>query len=165
MAIVGSDGRFIEDGVGSPGHRTPQHEAALERSKGVPGTGDLEAMLSLVKDTADDKATKARVEKLQAAASDARQASAKVERETKILDAKRVEHLKLLAAEKEKFEAYVDSRRDKIEREAAEKLKDVLAREASVAKREEQVAGLIRAHSERNAELDAKLSAIARAAR
>jgi hypothetical protein len=166
MALKGPDGRFIEDGVGSPAHLTANHLAALERSKGgVPGAADFEALLGVVHDSADDKATKARVQALQTAAADARQATAKAERETKALDAKRVEHLRLMAAEKEKFDAYVDARREEIEVEAATKLKDVLEREAAVKRREEEVAGLIRGHSERVAELDAKLAAIAKAAR
>lgn len=101
MAQKGPDGRFIEDGVGSPAHLTANHLAALERSKGgVPGAADFEALLGVVHDSADDKATKARVQALQTAAADARQATAKAERETKALDAKRVEHLRLMAAEK-----------------------------------------------------------------
>jgi hypothetical protein len=166
MAIRGSDGRFIEDGIGSPGRETPQHLAALAKTKSaIPSGGDLKSLLDLYESTKSDKAAAERTKALHVVADEARKATAQAEAAQRVLDRERLQHLQTMADQKAKFEAHMDQRRDEIEAEAATKLKDVLAREAEVTKRERELDGLVKGYTTKVGELDEKLQAIRKAAR
>jgi hypothetical protein len=169
-AVIGDDGVPISQSSLKLGADV-NHQAAIERAKAkaasgaVPSEAVMKEMLALVKDSQTDKAMAARVEKLKAAADDARTARGDADKASKALDEKRLEHLRLLAAERDAQDRALAAERAALESERASKLADLVEREGVVAKREAELKAASAELKERLADVDKRLGLIRQAAR
>jgi hypothetical protein len=168
-AVRGDDGQVIQMGVGSKARETAQHLAALEKSRAkaseIPSSTQLQEALRLVQASTNAKANEALVQKLTAAADDARQTIAAADAASRESDKKRLAHLQLMADERSKFNSEIEHDRAALNAERERRLADLDAREADIAKRESELRAASAQLAERLGEVDKKLQAIREVAR